>query len=336
MLLVVVVDGALAAAADVKVVAPASVVPVIAGVLAAVILATLNASVPDDVAACTIEVRAACIAEEVSDGLVEPVRLELDPKGTCEVVTITVLGPPDELYSSSSDTVELRKDAALDAATSVGVAVAVTNAVVTLGWALLDANTSVATADVDAPEPEDALWWPSDDEVEPRFEGLVDVRTLEASTPDDEVANAIVVGTEGIVEEASNALDEVDSLTLGPEEACAESTATELLDVTATVAIGVVVFEPSEDDVGLRVEEKLNADALKSFESDDDADSEVVIGTMCVVDALADVLVEVINPELGPREACSKVTVKLVGELLDVATPDTKSVVVDVRTVNED
>lgn len=140
------VDDVLATAADVEVELPTTVVPVIARALDAVMLPALDASAPDEVVVCTIEVRAVCIAEEVSDGLVEPVGLELGPDNTCEVVAVIVLGPPEELCRSSSDAVELRDDAAVDAATSV-----------TLVCMLVDANARVAAVVVVARVPADEL-----------------------------------------------------------------------------------------------------------------------------------------------------------------------------------
>ena len=61
----------------------------------------------------------------------------------------------------------------------------------------------------------------------------------------------------------------------------------------------------------------------------------VVVGAEGIVEELSDVLGEVVTLELGPEEACSKVTVTLVGKLLDATPPVSDAVVVVMETADE-
>lgn len=154
--------------------------------------------------------------------------------------------------------------------------------------------------------------------------------TIDVSVPDDVVVCTVVVRAVYIAKEVSDGLIEVVSLKLGPEEACADVVAMSLgtlLNVTTPVPVASVVVMrpvdaiggPSDDDVELRIDERVDVAVALD-------DVTCTVGAACVVEELSDALVEVVNLELGPEEACTEDNVTVeprVDELVDASALET-------------
>jgi hypothetical protein len=146
----------------------------------------------------------------------------------------------------------------------------------------------------------------------------------------------MVVGAICVAEKLGDVLAEVVSLELGPEETRVEAVATSLgtlLNVTTLVPVaGVVVIRPvgamggpSDDDAELRIDERVDVAVLISAALDD---ATCTVGAACVVEELSDALVEVVNLELGPEEACTEDNETVeprVEELVDTSALETSA-----------